>query len=78
MPTLVELMAAYRKAAINLANSARRDGIIITMETVPLEPKAMGHYAVVVDARAARGTPYHLVDAHAGSQDGPASDLKLR
>jgi len=47
--------ADVRAAAYALIACAAEAGIVLTIETRPLEPLAMGHYQMVVVTRPARG-----------------------
>lgn len=44
-------------AAEQLVAEAARQGIVLTVEQVPLQPLAMGNYETVVSVRPARGAP---------------------
>lgn len=48
---------AIRSAAELLVNEAARQGLVLTIEQLPLQPLAMGHYATTVSVRQARHAP---------------------
>lgn len=48
------------RRAVALVELARECGLVLTIETTPREPLAMGHYDMVVGVRPARNTVHHL------------------
>lgn len=46
-----------KRAAQRLVQEAERLGVVLTVEQVPLQPLAMGHYKTVVGVRPARSKP---------------------
>lgn len=46
---------AVQMAAFELLRVAEQAGQVVTIEQVPLQPLAMGHYETVVHVRPARG-----------------------
>lgn len=44
----------YRKLLAETVAEAARDGLVLTVEQVPLQPLAMGHHTTVVSVRPAR------------------------
>lgn len=45
----------FTRKLLQLVAEAARDGLVLTLEQVPLRPLAMGHYETRVSVRAARG-----------------------
>lgn len=50
----LETIADVEKAAQRLVQEAERLGVVLTVEQVPLQPLAMGHYETIVGVRPAR------------------------
>lgn len=46
--------AYYRKLLETIVADAKRDSLVLTIEQVPLQPLAMGHYETVVSVRPKR------------------------
>ena len=44
----------FKMAAERLVEAAKLSNVVLTIETQPLKPLAMRHYAMVVQARSAR------------------------
>jgi len=49
MTAIKEKAEAIKEKANQLIEEANRDGIILTITLVPLEPLAMGNYAMVAE-----------------------------
>lgn len=43
-----------QRAAVALVEAAKLSDVILTIETKPLQPLAMGHHEMIIDVRAAR------------------------
>lgn len=53
----LESIADVERAAQRLVQEAERLGVVLTVEQVPPQPLAMGHYKTVVGVRPARSKP---------------------
>lgn len=56
---------AIQRAAGHLVAQASHAGLVVTIETVPQAPLAMGNYSIAVNVREARHAPEQLVDTPA-------------
>lgn len=56
-------LEAIQRNAQDLIQNAAAWGFIVTVEQVPLQPLAMGHYTTRISVRAARGDVVYLEDA---------------
>jgi hypothetical protein len=50
----LESLSDVERAAQRLVQEAERLGVVLTIEQVPLQPLAMGHYTTVVSAQPKR------------------------
>lgn len=65
MTTQTALTAIHR-AALNLVTEAQRCGVVVTIDTTPRHPLAMGNYWMQASVRPAR-TPPPYADSYAGA-----------
>jgi hypothetical protein len=57
MPPNDQTLEDFRIATENVVSCALKAGVVITVETIPLKPLAMGHYELKVTTRAAIQRP---------------------